>query len=79
MSGATVCANIFSVKIRSVRGNNRKNVFEVQASTRRLLFPLSKAEPAPTINDPIAELFVASREAFTYVLRMLQLGFRFAC
>jgi hypothetical protein len=34
------------------------------------VFPFSKAEPTPSIQDPIAELFVdqdAGREAFTYV------------
>src|SRR3989441_12928511 len=37
-----------------------------------LIFPFSKADPAPTTEDPITELFVepeAGREAFTYVLR----------
>lgn len=59
------------MKIRSVTHNNRKKVFEVRTSTKKLVFPFSKAEPSPTIQDPITELFVdqeAGREAFTYVL-----------
>lgn len=60
------------MKIRSVEYNNRKKVFEVHASTKTLVFPFSKAEPAPSVQDGIMELFVdpeAGREAFTYVLR----------
>ena len=59
------------MKIRSVRHNNRKKVFEIRTSTKKLIFPFSKAEPAPTIQDPITEVSVdpeAGREAFTYVL-----------
>ena len=60
------------MKIRSVRHNNRKKAFEVRTSMKNLIFPFSKADPAPTIEDPITELFVdpeAGREAFTYVLQ----------
>src|SRR5712691_6960937 len=60
-----------AVKIRSVRHNNRKKTFEVRTSSKRLVFPFSKAGPMPTIEDPIRELFVddeAGREAFAYVL-----------
>lgn len=59
------------MKIRSVRHNNRKKAFEVRTSTRKLVFPFSRAEPTPSIHDPITELFVdqdAGREAFTYAL-----------
>lgn len=59
------------MKIRSVTRNNRKKVFEVRTSTKRLVFPFSKADPLPTLQDPITELFVdkeTAREAFTYVL-----------
>ena len=31
------------MKIRSVRHNNRKKVFEVGTSTKKLVFPFSKA------------------------------------
>jgi hypothetical protein len=39
------------VKIRSVRHNNRKKVFEVGTSTKKLVFRFSKAEPAPAAED----------------------------
>lgn len=60
------------MKIRSVRPNNRKKVFEIRTAAKVIVFPFSEAEPAPTVVDPIAELFVdqeAGREAFTYVLK----------
>lgn len=59
------------MRIRSVGHNNRKKVFEIRTSAKALVFPFSKADPVPTIHDPITELFVdpeAGREAFTYVL-----------
>jgi hypothetical protein len=65
------------VKIRSVRHNNRKKVFEVRTSTKTLVFPFSKAEPPPSVEDPIAELFVdqdTGRETFTYILQSSQTG-----
>ena len=55
------------MKIRSVTHNNRKKVFEVRTSTKKLVFPSSKAEPTPSMQDPITKLFVdpeAGREAF---------------
>jgi hypothetical protein len=60
------------VKIRSVTHNNRKKAFEVRTSAKTFVLPFSKSVPTPTIEDPIAELFVdqeAGREAFTYVLQ----------
>lgn len=65
------------MKIRSVTDNNRKKVFEVRTSTKTLVFPFSKARPAPTIQDPVAVLSVdaeAGREAFTYVLHSGRTG-----
>jgi hypothetical protein len=59
------------MKIRSVSHNNRKKAFEVRTSTKSLVFPFSKADPTPSIRDPITKMFVdaeAGREAFTYVL-----------
>ena len=47
------------MKIRSVRHNNRKKVFEVGTSTKKLVFPFSKAVPTPTTEDPVTELSVA--------------------
>lgn len=59
------------MKIRSVRHNNRRKMFEVRTSTKTLAFPFSRANPVPTIADPVTEIFAdeeGSREAFTYVL-----------
>jgi hypothetical protein len=59
------------MKIRSVAHNNRKKVFEVRTPGKEFLFPFSKANPAPTMQDPVAAASVdpeAGREAFTYVL-----------
>jgi hypothetical protein len=50
---------------------------DVRTSTKKLIFPFSKAEPTPAIEDPITELFVdqeAGREAFTYVLHSGRTG-----
>ena len=65
------------MRIRTVRHNNRKKLFEVRTSTKTLAFPFSKAEPVPTIQDPIVKLFVdpeAGREAFTYALHSGRTG-----
>ena len=65
------------MKIRSVRHNNRKKVFEVGTSAKKLVFPFSKAKPTPTAEDPVTELSVdpeAGREAFTYVLHSGRTG-----
>ena len=65
------------MRIRSVRHNNRKKVFEVGTSTKKLAFPFSKAAPTPTTHDPVTELSVdseAGREAFTYVLHSGRTG-----
>ena len=59
------------MKIRTVKHNNRKKVFEVRTSTRALVLPFSQGDPKPTSDDAVRESFVdeeAGREAFTYVL-----------
>src|ERR1022692_5003276 len=59
------------MKIRSVKHNNRKRTFEIRTSTKSFVFPFSEADPSPTMEDPIAELFVddeLGREGFSYVL-----------
>ncbi len=65
------------MKIRAVTHNNRKKHFEVRTSTKKLVFPFSKADPAPAIEDPVTELFVdaeTGRESFTYVLHSGRTG-----
>ena len=60
------------MKIRSVTFNNRMKSFEVTTSHASLAFPYAKADPPPTPEDPLVEVFVdkeLGREGFTYVLR----------
>src|SRR6266480_1467130 len=45
-----------AVKIRSVTHNNRKKVFDVRVSTKTLVFPFAKADPVPTMRNPIVNL-----------------------
>jgi predicted XRE-type DNA-binding protein len=46
------------VKLRSVRANNRKRVFEVRTALGTLPFPYSRARPQPTRDDPVVEVQV---------------------
>ncbi|MCC7123937.1 MAG: helix-turn-helix transcriptional regulator [Acidobacteria bacterium] len=65
------------MKIRSVKHNNRKKVFEVVTSSKTFVFPFSKADPAPMVADPVTELSVdadTGRETFSYVLASGRLG-----
>ncbi len=60
------------MKIRSVRVNNRKRAFEVAVANKTLLFPYSKAKPAPTQANPVKRVSPdgeAAREAFSYTLQ----------
>ena len=59
------------MKIRSVKVNNRKKVFEVKTYSKIYSFPYAKADPVPTSDDPIAEVVVdkeLGREGFLYTL-----------
>ena len=59
------------MRIRSVRHNNRKKVFEIRVSAKTLVFPYKRAEPPPTSEDPVARVSVdeeLGREGFTYEL-----------
>ena len=59
------------MKIRSVKLNNRKKAFEVRVSARTFVFPYSKSDPRPTVDDPVRRVFVdeeLGREGFTFVL-----------
>ena len=60
------------MKIRSIRHNNRKKVFEVGTSTKTLVFPFSKAAPTPTTEDPVTELSVDCRKSVDQLLALLQ-------
>ena len=60
------------MKIRSVKANNRKKAFEVRTHSKTLSLPYIKAEPRPTVSDPVDRVTVdkeLAREGFTYVLR----------
>ena len=59
------------MKIRSVRFNNRKHVFEVGTWREKTIYPYSKADPAPTPTDPPVEVWIdkdLGSEGFTYKL-----------
>ena len=59
------------MKIRSVKLNNRKKVFEVKTYSKSLTFPYAKAEPKPTATDAVNEVAVdeeIGREGFVYSL-----------
>jgi len=60
------------VKIRSVQINNRRKVFEIRTSARRLLIPFAKVDPKPTAANPAVRAYVDTEigsEGFGYVLR----------
>ena len=59
------------MKIRSVKANNKKKLFEVKVAAKNYGFPYAKAKPAPMPQDPITRIFVdkeLGREALTYEL-----------
>ncbi len=59
------------MKIRSVKLNGKKKIFEVTTSTKKFSFPYVKAKPAPTSAEPIARAYVdedLGREGITYEL-----------
>lgn len=60
------------MKIRSVKANNRRKLFEVTVSGKRLVFPFARLEGQPTGEDPLVKVFVDKEigsEGFTYVLQ----------
>ena len=59
------------MKIERVTANNRRHVFEVHTRRDDYVFPYARAEPGPTPDDRIVEVFVDPElggEAFTYRL-----------
>ena len=59
------------MRIRRVVANGRKRAFEVETSSRKLLFPFGKSDPKPTPRDRVVQVSVDSElghEAFTYLL-----------
>jgi len=60
------------VKIRAVRANNHKRVFEITVSRGVYPMPYSKVDPVPSRTDPIERVYAdeeLGREGFTYVLK----------
>jgi hypothetical protein len=65
------------MRIRSVKYNNRKKIFEIKTSTKVFPFPYTKTDPPPTPGDPVKRLFVdeeLGREGFTYELESGRAG-----
>ena len=66
------------MKIRSVKPNNRRKLFEVTTSSgKRLVFPFARLDRQPTTEDPLAKVFIdkeVGSEAFTYALESGQEG-----
>jgi hypothetical protein len=59
------------MKILGVAANNRRRLFEVRTRRQDYVFPYAKADPAPSVENRVAEVFVDAelgREAFTYRL-----------
>ena len=59
------------MKITSVTPNNHRHAFAVVTAGRTLFFPYAKAEPSPTPQDPVAEVYVddeLGEEGFTFRL-----------
>ncbi len=59
------------MKIRSVKPNNRRKVFEVKTYSKTYPFPFAKASPRPTQSDRITDVAVDKewgREGFIYIL-----------
>lgn len=60
------------MKVRAVHANSRRKAFEVRTSSRCLLMPFAKVDPAPTGDDPVVRAHVDKEigsEGFTYALR----------
>lgn len=59
------------MKIRAVRQNNRKKVFEVTTASKTLSYPFARLDIVPSTGDKVACVCAdpdLGREAFTYVL-----------
>lgn len=60
------------MKIRSVKYNNRKKIFNLKISNRNLPFPYSKLDPKPEAGDQIVQAYIDKElgsEGFTYALK----------
>ncbi len=59
------------MKIRSVKYNNRRKVFDVRTYNKTLIFPYARSDPRPGPDNKVVEVYVdkeIGKEGFTYVL-----------
>jgi hypothetical protein len=59
------------MKIRSVKFNNRRKMFEIDAASKKYVFPYVKSDPAPTSDNSVSRVYVdkeISSEGFSYEL-----------
>jgi len=59
------------LKVRHVKRNNRRKVFEVDVRKNTYLYPYAKLDPRPAPNNKVVDVFVdkeIGNEGFTYVL-----------
>lgn len=59
------------MKIKNVSANNHKKCFEIETAKGKLSLPFSKAGLAPTLKNPISDLFVdkeLANQGITYKL-----------
>jgi hypothetical protein len=59
------------MKIRSVKFNNKRKVFEINAASKKYVFPYTKSDPAPTADNPLTRVYVDKEigsEGFSYTL-----------
>ena len=59
------------MKVRSVKFNNKRKVFEVNAASKKYAFPYTKCDPAPTSDNPVTRVYVdkeIASEGFSYEL-----------
>jgi hypothetical protein len=59
------------MKIRSVKFNNKRKMFEIDAASKKYVFPYVKSDPAPTSDNSVSRVYVdkeISSEGFSYEL-----------
>jgi hypothetical protein len=59
------------MKIRSVKFNNKRKMFEVRTASKKYVFPCAKSDPPPGPNDLVTRVFVDKEigsEGFGYEL-----------
>ncbi|HEV8724287.1 MAG TPA: hypothetical protein VGW77_27030 [Candidatus Binatia bacterium] len=65
------------MKIRSVKFNNKRKMFEINASSKKYVLPYIKSDPAPTSDNPVTRIYVDKEidsEGFSYELASGDMG-----